>query len=496
SSAPGLGWIGGFQPHFSYWTTFIPEAITEMTPLVTQKIKDVSGVVVSRTPITTPPLDGQVIESTDGNMYVAAGGSLFWFNRSNPGLLNSFMAQMSRWQGNTSVPLMNASDIHAIEVNRNDDTSHHPGNHMPADGTVLLEVGSNTQYMIRAGHPWPIGTPAELDATAGHNQAVRVPTSIGDLQTASPTGWPSGLIQFYGNPKVFTSGGDYVPSVDTRDCLQVTTGQGVNLLPGSARSSFPTTGQTASCDFPDGMFLVGSSGRQLQMRYGAGHLITDPNEVVALGGQDRALPVTETTFNNLLARGYSVPNGRLFQSPFGNTVYQSWTNKMEGIPNPAELHCLETIDNTTVEVVPASFISRLARGPTAICVLPNDKFIYDTSDNQQYVGLYGGAFLVTYDEAVALGSNPAAGMSHDGALFLERQNNLINIPAGLFFRTPVGPGIYVSVGGNKVQGIGDPGTYQCLLAKYGQSGYKAVPQDFFNRLSVMGRIAPGAATCP
>ena len=442
------------------------------------------------------PGDGNIVQSDDGNVYVAAGGRLFWFDQTNPAVRDPLLAQREQGYGDKPFPLMSAADIHANEVNRAPTGTYSPGSHMPLGGTFLREVGNPTQYLVTGGRPFAIGSPAELLALGGQDQAVVVPPSVGDLQRA-PAQWGSdgGLIQFWGGGTVYTAAGNRVPSVDTRDCLQVTTGRGVTLLPGSAQSQFPVTGGVATCDFPHGQWLrADQSGRQLQVLYGAGHLVSDPNEVVRLNGQNRALPVSEQTFNNLLARGMTVPNGHLFRAPGSPAVFQTWTNQFQHVGGPAQESCLQGRNQAITEVVPQSFIDRLVKGPDAICVLPDGQFIFDSSSGQQYMGLFGGSFQVTVDQLGALGGiNRATPMGHAGAQFLERQNNLFNLPDSEILRAAGDTAVYEAHGG-RIQHIGNPLALECFKTRDNKA-IRTVPQDLINRERAMGRISAGDASC-
>lgn len=349
-----------------------------------------------------------------------------------------------------------------------------------------------------AGPPYKLvgnRRPEDLVAALARYQAVPVPPELAERQEVPARGWPSGLVQFRGDPRVFTSSGDYVSSTDTRDCLQVTTGQGVTVLPASVKSSFPMSGRTASCDFPHGMWLVADqSGRQLQILYSAGHLVTDPAEVIQLGGRGRALPVSETTFNHLLARGMQVPNGHQFQAPGQAEVYQSWSNQLQHITGPAQLKGLQDLNHVSVERVPASFISRLAKGPDAILVLPDGKVVYDDQTRQQYVGMFGGAFRVTIDELGALQLvNKATPMRSDGIQYLEPQKQFINLPPYALFKAPGSPAVYEVLPGNRIQQVGNPLDLEKFKTRDGKSGFQLVPQDLIDRITAMGLLVPGAA---
>ena len=104
--------------------------------------------------------DGFIIQSTDSNLYVAAGGRLFWFDKNNTRMLNAFRAQMQAKYSTTTYPLMAAAEVHAIEVNRNASGGSSPGSNMPADNTFMYEYGTTQQYVIKYEHPEEFGLPA------------------------------------------------------------------------------------------------------------------------------------------------------------------------------------------------------------------------------------------------------------------------------------------------------------------------------------------------
>ncbi|HET9411266.1 MAG TPA: cutinase family protein, partial [Candidatus Saccharimonadales bacterium] len=65
-----------------------------------------------------PVPDAMIVQSTEGHLYVAAGGRLFWFDKNNAGMLAAFRNQMQQRYGSTAYPVMDAADVHAVEVNR------------------------------------------------------------------------------------------------------------------------------------------------------------------------------------------------------------------------------------------------------------------------------------------------------------------------------------------------------------------------------------------
>jgi hypothetical protein len=335
---------------------------------------------------------GSLILSDDGNLYVYAGGRLFWFDRSDAARLDAFKAQARRLTGSDAyIPLQHTA-IHAIEVNRDNNGNYVPGAHMPADNTFLYQYGSTTQYVIKFQHPFAIGSTDEVTALGGADRAIMVPTSISDLQQY-PAQWvQNDLLQFYGDPSVWHFAGDRgyrVPSVPTRDCLSVRWHRGVTLMPTSAWNSFPThPTQQAACDFTHGQVLVGQpSQRQVIVLYNAGFAIGSPEEAVAIGAANRADPVADETVDGLLARTPSIPQGHVFRAGLDTKVYQYVDGTMHYVGSPATRDCLLAANQlgTGEEVVPGSFVTRYSQGAAAYCQLENRQLLAPNGVNVAYI---------------------------------------------------------------------------------------------------------------
>lgn len=197
-----------------------------------------------RQPFYGTPGDGVIVQNVDGhNLYVAAGGKLFWFDQNNAPLREALLAQRRQRYGEVPFLVMEDGWIHAIEVNHWSDGSYHPGANMPADNTFLYEYGSAQQYVIKYQHPFAIGDPNEAVRLGGQNRAIMVPTSIADLQAYPPQWVQNDLLLFGTDPTVWHYAGSLgyrVPGVPTRDCLQVRWNRGITYMPASAWNYFPT----------------------------------------------------------------------------------------------------------------------------------------------------------------------------------------------------------------------------------------------------------------
>lgn len=326
---------------------------------------------------SNPPLihstapDGVIIQSTDNNLYVAAGGRLFWFDQNNARMLAAFRAQMQAKYGTTSYPLMVASEVHAVEVNRTSTGAYSPGSNMPADNTFMYEYGTTQQYVVKFEHPFAIGDTNEVIALGGQDRAVMVPPGLADLQT-HPAQWvQNDLLLFGTDPSVWHYAGSQgfrVPGVPTRDCLQVRWNRGVTYMPASAWNYFPThPTQQAACDFTHGQWLYGTpSNRQVEVLYGTGHAV-QYGEVAGLGGTNQARPVSDFTIDWLMGNAFNPPEHHMFRAANSPTVYLTKNGQKHLVGSPATRDCLGVQYGVGVEVVPQSFLNNLPTGDGAQC---------------------------------------------------------------------------------------------------------------------------------
>jgi len=315
--------------------------------------------------------DGFIIQSTDSNLYVAAGGRLFWFDKNNAGMLSAFRAQMQQKYGSTIYLPMDAAAVRALEVNRTSAGVYSPGSNMPADNTFMYEYGTTQQYVVKFQHPFPIGNTDELVALGGQNKAIVVPPGLGDLQTYPPQWVQNDLLRFWDGPTVWHYAGDKgfrVPGVPTRDCLQVRWNRGVTVMPASAWNYFPThPTQQAACDFTHGQWLYGTgSNRQVEVLYGVGHSV-QYGEVAGLGGTNQARPVSDFTIDWLMGNTFNPPAHHLFRAVNSPNVYLTENGQYHLVGSPATRDCLSAQYGAGVEVVPQSFIDKLPMGGGAQC---------------------------------------------------------------------------------------------------------------------------------
>jgi hypothetical protein len=111
--------------------------------------------------------DGMIVQNVSGsNLYSAAGGRLFWFDKNNAPLREGLLTQRRARYGEIPFLVMTDEDIHAVEVNRTNTGAYTPGSHMPADNTFLYEYGNPKQYVIKFQHPFAIGDTNEVTAPA------------------------------------------------------------------------------------------------------------------------------------------------------------------------------------------------------------------------------------------------------------------------------------------------------------------------------------------
>ncbi|OHV61403.1 hypothetical protein BCD48_39750 [Pseudofrankia sp. BMG5.36] len=366
-----------------------------------------------------------------------------------------------------------------------------PGANMPADNLFLREYDSGAQYVIKYGHPFPVGSAEEVIALGGQDKAIMVPRSIADLSQHAPQWVQGDQVRFWNDPAVwyYADSGYRVPSVPTRDCLSVRHGgRGVTLLPASARALFPDSGQNASCDFGHGQWLYGQpSNRQIMVLYNAGHQV-QYGEIAPLGGVDRAMPVSDETIDGLLARGMSLPDNHVFRAAGQSDVYLSGGGQWHHIGSPGQRDCLLFGNSAVEEVVPASFIARLPQGAPATCRLGDGAWFYDTTTNQQYLTVFGSAFQVQYGELAPLGGvDKAKPISREGADYLERLD--FTIPDNEMIKG-FGPAVY-QVKAGKLQAVGNPAIRDCLTAETGKQ-VRQVPEDVITRMKALGRVGPDA----
>jgi Cutinase len=335
---------------------------------------------------------GSIIQSDEGHLYEFAGGKLFWFDKNNASMLAALKDQARRLTGTDGyIPLHHVA-VHTLEVNRTDTGAYSPGSHMPADNTVIYQYGGGQQFIVKYEHPFSISSMEEAVRLGVANQAVMVPPGLTDLQQ-HPAHWvQNDLLLFGTDPSVWHYAGDRgfrVPSIPTRDCLSVRWNRGVTLMPASAWNYFPThPTQQAACDFPHGQVLVGQpSQRQAIVLYGAGLSIGSPEEAVAIGAANRAIPVTDETVDGLISRVPNVPQGHVFRAGLATAAYQYVDGQMHYIGSPATRDCLLAANQlgTNEEVVPGSFISRFPVGSNAYCQLENRQLLSPNGVNVAFI---------------------------------------------------------------------------------------------------------------
>lgn len=338
--------------------------------------------------------DGFIIQSTENHLYVAAGGRLFWLDKNNAGMLAAFRNQMQQRHGSTAYPVMDAADVHAVEVNRTSTGAYSPGRNMPADNTFMYEYGTTQQYVTKFQHPFAVGSPQEAVALGGQGRAVMVPPGLADLQAYPPQWVQNDLLLFGTDPAVWHFAGTQgfrVSNVPTRDCLSIRWNRGVTLMPASAWHYFPAhPTQQSACDFADGQWLYGTpSNRQAVVLYGAGYNVGSAEEVIALGGQDRARPVADETVNGLLARTGSLPNDELVKAYNDPRVYHVVGNKLHYVGSPVMRDCLAARSGKQVRTVPIDLIGRMqANGQTgqdAYCELENHQLLAPNGTSVAYI---------------------------------------------------------------------------------------------------------------
>ncbi|CAI7977267.1 conserved hypothetical protein [Frankia sp. Hr75.2] len=435
--------------------------------------------------------DGSLIQSDENHLYVLAGNRLFWFDKNDTAQLEAFRKQAHDLAGSETYIPLHHDAVHALEVNRDPSGNPSPGSNMPADNIFLYEYSSGTQYEIKYGYPFAIGSPEEVIALGGQDKAVMVPKSIADLRRATPRWVLDDMMQFWGDPAVwhYVDQGFRVPSVPTRDCLAVRHNRMVTLLPASARALFPThPTQQAACDFGHGQWLRGvPSDRQIMVLYNAGHAV-QYGEIAPLGGVDRAAAVADETIDGLLARGLTVPDNHVFRAAGQGDAYLSAGGQWHHIGSPGQRDCLLFGNSAVEEVVPASFIGRLPQGTPADCRLGDGAWFYDTSNNQQYLTVFGSAFQVQYGELAPLGGvDKARPISHEGADYLERLN--FTIPENEMIKGFGGAVYQVKAG--KLQYVSNPAIRDCLTAETGKQ-VRQVPEDVITRMRALGQVGPDA----
>jgi hypothetical protein len=145
------------------------------------------GIANASAPLFTgTPEDGRVVESADGaNLYVAAGGSLFWLDK-DPNTRQVYNDQMQRKYGTRQPLRMSLSDIRAIEGS----PSVSP-RRTPVDNTFVHEPASATQYRVEYQRAFPVSNPNELAYLGGTGKAVMIPAGSIAMFAADPNHLPT-----------------------------------------------------------------------------------------------------------------------------------------------------------------------------------------------------------------------------------------------------------------------------------------------------------------
>jgi len=453
------------------------------------------------------PPNGAVVENYDGggHKYVALGGSLIYIPTSEN--IWDYVNQMQRLYPSGQfhdILRMHNDEIHAMEYGFGGDRVHVPG-----DNSFFYERGSAQQYDIQYRYSFSVGSIEELDYLGGRDRAIMVPAGIAGRLSGVPAIPNDVMMKSVSDPAVFhevNGTAFWVPSTPMLDCIRVVKGGGMQPVPGSLlnvlRNAGRLTNQPTNCTFPHGQVLVGQpSGKQAIVLYGSGFAIGSPDEAIAIGAANRAVPVADVTVDDVLGKSPNIPNGHVFRAGLAAATYHYVDQHFSYIPSVGMRDCLVfrgqlaggavSGGGNGVEVVPGSFIDKFPKGADAYCTLEDYRWSFDVgAGNRQYVSLFGTIFQVGVDEVAPLGGvNAARPMSHEGTDYLERLN--FTIPNDELLRAPGDPRVYHIVD-NQLHYVGSPATRDCLSARSGKN-VRLVPQDLIDRMRAMGRVGADAA---
>ena len=332
--------------------------------------------------------DGAIIRdpATTG-LYVALGGSLFWYawdNDKSPAASTTrslYQTQRDNLQMKGWIYNVATSVIHGREAN-------YPARHrLPDDGSVFYERGNTQQYFMRYRYAAKIGA-AEVGPLGATNRAIMIPTgNVGYFRNTAPAMPADELFKTVDAPRVshVVNGRAYWATTDTVvSCVSLVKdgGRGVSLVPNEIRTALTAAGNwlttPTACSFPSDWVLNGPGGFEQWRIEGAGGTggYTRRYYPSALavylntsGVPHYATLLTVGALNNLpQGPSMNIPNGIFFRDAGSGQVFKAESAVFRPVPSPAVLSCL---GNPAVVAVPSNAMVGIPQGPAMTCTFDN-----------------------------------------------------------------------------------------------------------------------------
>lgn len=361
------------------------------------------------------PQDGMVVENVTpgagGHYYVAAGGSLFWFNKDDPNLRAAFIGQMRRRYGTDQTFKMADSAIHAIEGSPWANSRRTPDNN-----TFMYEQGSFMQYMMQYGKAFPV-VADEIDYLGGRNRAVMVPTGATRPLAASVSLLPditgARLLKAQLNPDYYeieagqfyhadnmtvvdclASGHKYT-GTSLQSALQPVPGSLIRLFLNAGRNS----GQVTHCTLPDTVAFYGPGGRERWHIAGSNpysrSLYASPLAMRCwLGRHPAEEQISQGGINQpIQLEDRNCPDNTYLRNNQTQQVFQVWSGVLHYIATPETLSCLTEGHPDVVKGLDEAEFGGAPQGGTAYCAFegkqiqaPNGAVYWVKGGAKHYVG--------------------------------------------------------------------------------------------------------------
>ena len=360
-----------------------------------------------------PIPNGMIVADIKNEWYVAAGGSLFWFDRNDPAVREPLLRERRRLFGEIPVQRVDASTVESLGYDPNRD--HH---HIPRDNTFLQSVGSNEQYVILYQAAFHVGSAEEVDALHGRDTVTLVPPGvIGWLQRdpgGSLNGSPGGshstipndtLLTAPGNPTIYHMVNGEAFRADNQtvvDCVlnvkhghvQVVVEDLLRVLAANGHLLHTVT----HCSFPHDVALGGHGGVERWRITGDNpyerQRYNDPLALRCWLGSSPSDMLISTSGINSPVEGapLTCPNGSLVRVNETGRAFQVMNGELRVVPDEVTLACLSQGQPANVIAVNESMVAQLSHNGMAHCSFenklleaPDGRIVWIKSGKQHWV---------------------------------------------------------------------------------------------------------------
>jgi hypothetical protein len=230
----------------------------------------------------------------------------------------------------------------------------------------------------------------------------------------------------------------------------------------------------------DNIFLYEyGTTRQYVIKFQHPFPIGGPDEVITLGGQDKAVMVPRSLGDLQQHPPQWVRDDllRFYDSP---TVWH-FVDRGFRVPGVPVRDCLMARWQRGVTLMPSSAWNSFPAHPTqpAACDFTHGQWLYGEGSKRQVQVLYSAGHYVQYGEVAALGGVDKARAVSDFTIGW-LTGRPFSLPEHHLYRAGNSPDVYMVEGG-RFHKVGSPPVRDCLMASYG-TVVEAVPQSFIDRL--------------